>query len=39
MKEIAVHTDQLKELAPTLRAGDQVIIRGQDIHDGKVLAG
>jgi fumarate hydratase subunit beta len=28
MKEIAVHTDQLKELAPTLRAGDRVLLSG-----------
>ena len=29
----------LDEGKVTLRAGDQVIIRGQDIHDGKVVAG
>lgn len=29
----------LDEGKTTLRAGDQVIVRGKDIHDGKVLAG
>ncbi len=28
MKEIAVHTDQLKEMAPNLRAGDRVLLSG-----------